>query len=139
MIRVRLIAKLPTIVAAFVRLRRGDDHILPREALGHRAIFCTCSPESSGTMSPDTGCLSDPTCRAYHERFHLQRPGDRFHPPRMPIERVSSHRTLWGLSTAGLTRSREDAERDRDRRNARPYISRSLLLMKDYGASSPRI
>jgi citrate synthase len=36
---VRLIAKLPTIIAAFVRLRRGDDHILPREDLGHAANF----------------------------------------------------------------------------------------------------
>jgi citrate synthase len=30
---VRLIAKLPTIVAAFARIRRGDEHILPREDL----------------------------------------------------------------------------------------------------------
>jgi citrate synthase len=36
---VRLVAKLPTIIAAFVRLRRGDDHILPREDLGHAANF----------------------------------------------------------------------------------------------------
>jgi len=33
---VRLIAKLPTIVAAFARLRRGDDHIPPRDDLS----FC---------------------------------------------------------------------------------------------------
>ena len=33
---VRLIAKLPTIVAAFARLRRGDDHVPPRDDLG----FC---------------------------------------------------------------------------------------------------
>jgi len=36
---VRLIAKLPTIIAAFARLRRGDDHILPRDDLGHAANF----------------------------------------------------------------------------------------------------
>ena len=30
---VRLIAKLPTIVAAFARIRRGDDHIPPRDNL----------------------------------------------------------------------------------------------------------
>jgi 2-methylcitrate synthase len=33
---VRLIAKLPTIVAAYARLRRGDDHIPPRDDLN----FC---------------------------------------------------------------------------------------------------
>ena len=33
---VRLIAKLPTIVAAYARLRRGDDHIPPRDDLS----FC---------------------------------------------------------------------------------------------------
>jgi citrate synthase len=33
---VRLIAKLPTIVAAFARLRRGDDHVPPRDDLS----FC---------------------------------------------------------------------------------------------------
>lgn len=36
---VRLIAKLPTIIAAFALLRRGDDHILPRDDLGHAANF----------------------------------------------------------------------------------------------------
>jgi len=36
---VRLIAKLPTIIASYTRLRRGDDHILPREDLGHAANF----------------------------------------------------------------------------------------------------
>ena len=30
---VRLIAKLPTIVAAYARIRRGDDHIPPRDDL----------------------------------------------------------------------------------------------------------
>ncbi len=36
---VRLIAKLPTIVAAFHRLRRGDESILPRDDLNHAANF----------------------------------------------------------------------------------------------------
>jgi citrate synthase len=36
---VRLIAKLPTIVAAFHRLRRGDEAIPPRDDLGHAANF----------------------------------------------------------------------------------------------------
>jgi citrate synthase len=36
---VRLIAKLPTIVAAFHRLRRGDDAIHPRDDLDHAANF----------------------------------------------------------------------------------------------------
>lgn len=36
---VRLIAKLPTIVAGFHRLRRGDDAIAPRDDLGHAANF----------------------------------------------------------------------------------------------------
>lgn len=36
---VRLIAKLPTIVAAFHRLRHGDDALRPRDDLGHAANF----------------------------------------------------------------------------------------------------
>jgi citrate synthase len=36
---VRLIAKLPTIVAAFHRLRHGDEAISPRDDLGHAANF----------------------------------------------------------------------------------------------------
>jgi citrate synthase len=36
---VRLIAKLPTIVAAFHRLRHGDAPILPRDDFGHAANF----------------------------------------------------------------------------------------------------
>ncbi len=36
---VRLIAKLPTIVAAFHRLRYGDEAIPPRDDLGHAANF----------------------------------------------------------------------------------------------------
>ncbi len=36
---VRLIAKLPTIVAAFHRLRRGDEAVPPRDDLGHAANF----------------------------------------------------------------------------------------------------
>ncbi len=36
---VRLIAKMPTLVAAFERLRKGDEHIVPRDDLGHSANF----------------------------------------------------------------------------------------------------
>ena len=36
---VRLIAKMPTIVAAFHRLRRGDEALPPRDDLGHAANF----------------------------------------------------------------------------------------------------
>jgi citrate synthase len=36
---VRLIAKLPTIVAAFARLRRGDDHLPPRDDLNFSENF----------------------------------------------------------------------------------------------------
>jgi citrate synthase len=36
---VRLIAKLPTIVAAFARLRRGDDDVPPRDDLGFSENF----------------------------------------------------------------------------------------------------
>lgn len=36
---VRLIAKIPTIVAAYARLRRGDDHIQPRDDLSHTENF----------------------------------------------------------------------------------------------------
>jgi citrate synthase len=36
---VRLIAKLPTIVASFHRLRHGDAPIMPRDDLGHAANF----------------------------------------------------------------------------------------------------
>src|SRR5437870_8037185 len=36
---VRLIAKLPTIVAAFARIRRGDEHVPPRDALSFSENF----------------------------------------------------------------------------------------------------
>lgn len=36
---VRLIAKIPTIVAAYARLRRGDDQIQPRDDLNHAENF----------------------------------------------------------------------------------------------------
>src|SRR5207249_11772991 len=36
---IRLIAKLPTVVAAFHRLRYGDDAITPRDDLDHAANF----------------------------------------------------------------------------------------------------
>lgn len=36
---VRLLAKMPTAVAAFARLRRGDDAIAPRDDLDHAANF----------------------------------------------------------------------------------------------------
>ena len=36
---IRLIAKLPTIVAAFERFREGNEHIQPRDDLGHAANF----------------------------------------------------------------------------------------------------
>jgi citrate synthase len=36
---IRLIAKLPTLVAAFERFRKGDTPVAPREDLGHSANF----------------------------------------------------------------------------------------------------
>lgn len=36
---VRLIAKLPTIIAAYARMRHGNDSILPHDELGHAANF----------------------------------------------------------------------------------------------------
>ncbi len=36
---VRLIAKIPTIIAAYARLRRGDDAVTPRDDLGHADNF----------------------------------------------------------------------------------------------------
>lgn len=36
---VRLVAKLPTIVAAFARIRRGDEHIQPRDDLSYAENF----------------------------------------------------------------------------------------------------
>ncbi len=36
---INLIAKIPTLVAAFSRLRRGDEAIRPRDDLGHAANF----------------------------------------------------------------------------------------------------
>lgn len=36
---IRLIAKLPTIVAAWARMRRGDRDVLPNDKLGHAANF----------------------------------------------------------------------------------------------------
>ena len=42
---VRLIAKLPTIVAAWARLRRGDDYIPPRDDLGFAENFLSMLTE----------------------------------------------------------------------------------------------
>src|SRR2546428_9384824 len=36
---VRLIAKLPTVVAAFARIRHGDDHVPPRDELSFSENF----------------------------------------------------------------------------------------------------
>src|SRR5207244_9947393 len=36
---IRILAKMPTIVAAFHRLRRGDDAVDPRDDLDHAATF----------------------------------------------------------------------------------------------------
>lgn len=36
---VRAIAKMPTLVAAFERLRKGDEHIVPRDEFNHSANF----------------------------------------------------------------------------------------------------
>ena len=36
---INLLAKMPTLVAAFARLRRGDESIRPRDDLGHAANF----------------------------------------------------------------------------------------------------
>jgi citrate synthase len=44
---VRLIAKLPTIVAAWARLRRGDDYIPPRDDLGFSENFLYMLTESA--------------------------------------------------------------------------------------------
>ena len=44
---VRLIAKLPTIVAAWARLRRGDDYIPPRDDLGFAENFLYMLTEST--------------------------------------------------------------------------------------------
>jgi citrate synthase len=44
---VRLIAKLPTIVAAWARLRRGDDYIPPRDDLGFAENFLYMLTESA--------------------------------------------------------------------------------------------
>ena len=43
---VRLVAKLPTIVAAWARLRHGDDPIAPRDDLGFSENFFYMLTES---------------------------------------------------------------------------------------------
>ncbi len=57
---VRLVSKLPTIVAAHARMRRGDDPIIPRDDLDHAANFLYMlsgrAPEPLMTKALDT-CL----------------------------------------------------------------------------------
>ena len=37
----RLISQMPTIIAAFFRIRNGQEPIAPRSDLSHAANFCT--------------------------------------------------------------------------------------------------
>ncbi|HWG41208.1 MAG TPA: citrate synthase [Gemmataceae bacterium] len=60
---VRLIAKLPTIVAAFHRLRHGDAPIMPRDDLGHAANFYYMLTEQE--PSPAVGKVLD-ACLILH-------------------------------------------------------------------------
>jgi citrate synthase len=60
---IRLIAKLPTIVAAFHRLRHGDAPIMPRDDLGHAANFYYMLTEQE--PSPAVGKVLD-ACLILH-------------------------------------------------------------------------
>ena len=51
---VRLIAKMPTIVAAFERMRHGDEPVKPRDDLSHAANFMWMLTEKSPTRSKPT-------------------------------------------------------------------------------------
>ncbi len=76
---VRLIAKLPTIVAAFHRLRHGDEPITPRDDLDHAANFyyMLFEQEPSPAVRQGARRLPDPARRAHHERLDVQRPRHR--------------------------------------------------------------
>ena len=60
---VRLIAKVPTIVAAYYRLRRGDDQIQPRDDLDHASNFLCMLTEK--VPSPAIAQALD-TCLVLH-------------------------------------------------------------------------
>ena len=76
---VRLIAKLPTIVAAFHRLRHGDEAIAPRDDLDHAANFyyMLFEQEPSPAVAQGARRLPDPARRAHDERLDVQRPRHR--------------------------------------------------------------
>ena len=75
---VRLIAKLPTLVAAFDRLRHGDEAIHPRDDLDHAANFYYMLPARALALRPQGARrVPDPARRAHDERLDLQRPRHR--------------------------------------------------------------
>ena len=64
---VRLVAKLPTIVAAWARLRHGDDPIPPRDDLGFSENFLYMLTES---VSPSMWADIFDDCLILHCRTH---------------------------------------------------------------------
>ena len=50
-LRVVYIAKIPTMVAAFQLIRKGQDPIQPRDDLAYSANFSTCSPNVSRPLA----------------------------------------------------------------------------------------
>ena len=60
---VRLIAKLPTIIAAYARLRRGDDNVQPRDDLSHAENFLYML--SGKVPEKETAAIFD-TCLILH-------------------------------------------------------------------------
>ena len=75
----RLIAKLPTLVAAFHRLRRGDEILDPRDDLDHAANFyyMLFGKEPSPADAQGARRLPDPARRAHDERLDVHRPRHR--------------------------------------------------------------
>ena len=125
---VRLVAKLPTIMAAFVRLRRGDDHITAQGGSRTRGQFSLHAhgkvPEP---MMADTGRLPDPPCRTHHECFHIQRTGNGFYSLRCLYRGVFGYRNADGSSPRrGQRGSGEMLKEIGTVANARTYIRRSL-------------
>ncbi|MFO0768315.1 MAG: citrate/2-methylcitrate synthase [Nitrospiraceae bacterium] len=73
---VRLIAKLPTIVAAWARLRHGDEYIRRATTELPATTFCTCSRKRHRIRSgPRFSTIASFFIRAYDERIDVCRYG----------------------------------------------------------------
>jgi len=111
----RLIAQLPTVVAAWKRIRSGERALDPRPDLPTRRTSCSCSREEPGRAGrPHPGRVPGSPCRPHVQRVHLRRPRGGKHPgPPLRIGGRSGRSPLRGSPRRRQHRGHEDAPGDR--------------------------